>query len=317
MVAPRSILNSASALAIVWQLGPGVPHALADSILAGKVIDVITQQPIAGAEISIEYAGQVIGSGSTDINGLYSVPFVMPASASAIATMIASARSNAHELNKSNFQVDGGTPVAASHDIALYPAGVTACRSQTGHSVIVGHFLPPVGSNFADLPARVAQSLDFTLNTKLQSVSLPPDLQPSFEPCEAAKPKTARFGANYAKALQADAFVGGNIAADGPSEFSVSTYVSDAHSLFTTPKIATSKSVNLDNPSGANMAADIHVAVLASIAAGLAQKDDCVSAVTVLSVAEQLLDPPPPYLVDLRQRCEAKLPNIGLLGSSP
>jgi hypothetical protein len=316
MVAPRSISGAASVFAVIWPLLLGASPVLADSILAGTVTDAITQQPIAGAEVNIEYAGQVIGSGSADINGLYSVPFAMPASAPGLATVVASARSGAHELNRSNFQVDGGTPVGAAHDIALYPLGVTACRSQTRHSVIVGHFLPPVGGNFPDLPDRVAQSLDFALNTKLQSVSLSPELQPSFEPCQAAKPKTARFGANFAKALQADAFVGGNIA-DGPVEFTISTYVSDAHDLFSAPKIVTSRSVDLNNPSGANMAADIHVAVLAAVAAGLAGKEDCVGAITVLSVAEQLVEPPPPYLLALRTRCEAKLPNIGLLGTGP
>jgi hypothetical protein len=240
----------------------------------------------------------------------------MPVGAPAIATAIAAARSRDHEVSKSNFQVNGGTPVASAHDISLFPIGVTACRSQTDHSVIVGYFLPPVGTDFSDLPERVARSLDFALNTKLQALSLSPELQPSFESCDAAKPKTPRLGARYAKALKADAFVSGNIA-DGPAEFTVSTYVSDAHNLFGAPNIATSKSVNLNNPSGAAMVDDVHAAILAAIAAGLAEKKDCVSATTVLSAAEQLLNPIPPYIVNLRQRCEAELPNVGLLGTGP
>lgn len=317
MAASRSIFRAASWVGILGCLSWGGTPALADSILAGTVTDAITQQPVGGAEIGIEYAGQAIGSGSSDIDGHYSVPFALPGSAPPLATAIVSAKSGAYELNKLNFQVNAGTPVGATQDIALYPLGVAACRSNAGHLVVVGHFLPPLGSDFTDLPDRVAQSLDFALNTKLQTVSLSAELQPSFEPCPAAKPKTAKLGANYAKALQADAFVSGNIAAEGPAQFSVSTYVSDAHNLFGAPKVATSKSVDLNNPSGANIAADIHVAVLASIAAGLAQKDDCVGAITVLSVAELLLDPAPPYLVTLREQCEARLPNIGLLGGSP
>jgi hypothetical protein len=150
------------------------------------------------------------------------------------------------------------------------------------------------------------------LNIRLQTVHLDPDLQPAFEPCNAAKPAIPRFGADFAKALRADAFVGGNIA-DAPPSLTVNTYVSDAHDLFAVPLAATSRSIDLDNPSGAPMAVETHVAVLAAIAAGLARKGDCVAAIDVLKVAEQMVAAVPPYLAGLRQECEARLPNAGLV----
>ena len=159
-----------------------------NSILAGTVTDAITHQPVVGAEIDIEYSGQVVGSGTSDFDGLYSVSFTIPPSAPTVVTMLASAHSQSHETNKSNFQVNAGTPIETAHNILLFPLGVTACRSQTNHSVIVRHFLSPVGRDFSDLPTRVAQSLDFALNTRLQTVRLSQDF--SRPPSSPATPRS-------------------------------------------------------------------------------------------------------------------------------
>jgi hypothetical protein len=313
MVASSLIWRLASAFAITCCWLSGVMPVAADSILAGIVTDAITLQPVAGAEVQIEYSGQVVGAGTSDIDGYYSVPFTVPPEAPRVSTMIASARSGGHAMNRSNFQVNAGTPVKNTHNITLYPIGVMDCRSQTGHSVIVGHFLPPDGRNLAELSTRIARSLEYALNTQLQTVRLTLELLPSFEPCDAAKPRTPRLATNFAKALRADAFVGGDIsAADESSGFTVSIYVSDAHGLFSNPERASNRSVDLSNPSGASIAGATHAAVLASIAAGLAGKNDCVSAIAVLSVAERLVDVIPPYITTLRKTCESRVPNAGL-----
>ena len=318
MVAPSLIWQFASALAVIccWLLT--VMPGAADSILAGAVIDAITLQPVAGAEVQIEYSGQTVGAGTSDIDGFYRVPFTIPPAAPTVLTMIASARSGGHGVTRSNFQVNAGTPVATAHNIALFPSGVTDCRSQTGHTVIVGHFLPPDGRNLADLSMRIARSLEYALNTRLQTVRLTLELLPSFEPCDAAKPQTPRLAANFAKALRADAFVGGDIAAaDGSPGFTVSIYVSDAHGLFNTPEMAFNRSVDLNNPSGASMSGETHAAVLSSIAAGLAGKNDCVSAIAILSVAERLVEVIPPYITSLRRSCKSRVPNVGLRRPTP
>lgn len=325
MAAPRSISRvarirrAASVFAGLWLAGAWLgwsEPAAADSVLAGTVTDAVTGQPVAGAEVGVEYSGAALGSGTSDIDGVYRVPFTVPPAAPSPATMTAAARSPGHEVNRTNFQVTGGAPLAGAHDIALYPLGITACRSQTRHSVIVGHFLPPPQESFPDLPMRVARSLDFALNTRLQAARLAIELQPSFEPCEAAAPRSPRLGANFAKALRADAFVGGEVT-DAPSRFTVTTYVSDAYDVFPSPAVTTSRSVDLGNPSGAAIAGETYTAVLAAIAAGLARQDDCVSAIAVIAVAEQMASDVPPFLATLRRQCESRLPNGGLLGPSP
>lgn len=314
MAALRSAFRFLSILAAAGCWLPSV--AAADSILAGTVTDAVTRLPVAAAEVQVEYAGRVLGVGSTDIDGHYSVPFAVPEAAPEVATMIVSARSHSHDLSRSSFQVSDGAPIGDAHDIALFPAGVAACRSQTSHSVIVGHFLPPTGGSVSDLSTRVARSLDFALTTRLQTLHLDRALQPSFEPCDAAKPRTPRFGADYARALRADAFVLGDIA-EAPPHFTVRTYVSDAHDLLNQPVVASSESVDLDNPSGAEMAGETHAAVLASVAAGLAGNGDCVTAISVLAVAEQMAETVPGYVTELRRHCEGALPNTGLLGGQP
>jgi len=317
MAEPRFIWLFAEAAGILLVTLFGTALAAADSILAGTVTDAISHQPVAGAEVRIEYSGQLVGAGTTDIDGLYRVSFAIPPAAPPVATMVATALSGSHDANRSNFQVRDGTPVETVHNIALFPSGVTDCRSLTGHSVIVGHFLPPVGRDFAELSRRIAESLEFALNTRLQTVHLTLEILPSFEPCDAARPRTPKFGASFAKALRADAFVGGNIAAaDGQPNFTVTIYVSDAHGLFRDPTMASNKSIDLDNPSGAAVTGETHVAVLGSIAAGLAEKNDCVTAIAVLSVAERLVKVIPPYIAELRKTCEARVPNAGLLGRS-
>jgi hypothetical protein len=98
----------------------------------------------------------------------------------------------------------------------------------------------------------------------------------------------------------------------------VNTYVSDAYDLFSEPAASTNKSVDLSNPrSDASMAGETHTAVVAAIAAGLAKKNDCTTAIDVLKVAAGLTEVVPTYIYDLRKSCEARVPNIGLLKETP
>lgn len=316
MVAPRlSWLFASAAFAAGWLLSVG-PCA-ADSILGGTVTDGITLGPVPSAEIKIEYAGKTLGTGTTNIDGVYSVPIAIPPDIPANVTMIVSARSG-NDTGSSNFQVSAGNPISAAQDISLYPEWVRKCRSTNKHSVIIGGFLSPASGNLSELSRRVARSLDFALNTRLQTIRLNLELLPWFQDCDAAKLATNRLGGNVAKVLRADAFVDGAVTqTSGASSFDISMWVSDAYGLFSMPMTSSSKSVDLGNPSGASIAAETHVAVLASIAAGLASKNDCVNAIAVLSVAERLVDAVPPYLTTLRANCESRVPNAGLRRAVP
>ena len=320
MAAPRLICQFASAFAIVCCWLSGVTPGAADSAIGGKVTDRITQQPIVGADVQIEYSGQIVGAGTSEPNGVYRVFFAIPPGAPANLTMTASFRSEGYAVTKSPFQVSPGNAGPIVRDIALFPTGVANCLSQRSPAVIVGHFLPPLGRDFADLSARIARTLEYALNTRLQTVRLILKLQPSFEPSDAANPRIPVLGAKFAKALGADAFVSGEIApGDGSSDFTVSVFVSDAYDLFSTPATASNRSIDLSSPSaGASITGETHAAVLASIAAGLAnKKNDCRTAMDVLLVAEQLVEVTPAYITRLRETCNSRNPNAGLRRATP
>jgi hypothetical protein len=287
--------------------------ALADTLLSGRVTDAITGQAVGGTEVQIEYSGQILGYGTADIDGFYTVPFAVPSSAPKIVTMAVAARNGEYEVNRSLFQTSAGNVVGGPINVSIYPKGVQRCKAASDRAVIVGHFLPPAGTEFPDLPESVRSSLEYTLETRLQSVELAAKLRPKFETCDAARPRTPTLAADYARKLDADAFVGGVIGVEAPS-FTVTTYVSDAHDLFADPPRAISSNVNLLNPTGANISGETHAAVLAAVAAGFAKNDDCVTAITVIDAAVQLVEMEPPYLADLRRKCEARVPNAGLLG---
>ncbi|WP_298240077.1 hypothetical protein [uncultured Bradyrhizobium sp.] len=207
-------------------------------------------------------------------------------------------------------------------DLELFPSGILECKLKAEHSVIIGNFLPPTpAGGLSELSRRIARSLEFALRTRLQSAHLTLNKQPSFVPCEAAKPPTTRFGSGYAKALDADAFVDGDISRDRRLPgYAVNFYVSDAYGLFSDPQLARNRSLNLETPSEVEVSDETHVAVLASIAAGLARKDDCVTAIKVITVAERFLEQPGDnpipagfeYLAGLRKSCEVRLPNVNL-----
>jgi pimeloyl-ACP methyl ester carboxylesterase len=289
------------------------PRKFADTMkVTGKVTDATTSLPVAGATIEVEYAGKIIGSERTDGEGTFRTSFAPPQTAPEVATLVLSVRTQNYESNKTDILVRNGMPMQSQYEIPILPLGISACKNQSDHSIIIGHFVPPIHDNFSDLSLRIARTLDYALNTRLQTVHLSEALQPSFEPCEDARPRTDRLGASFAKALRADAFINGDIS-DGPNRFTVNTYVSDAYNLFQRPIVSTNKHVDLSNPrSDASIATETHTAVLAALAAGLAGKGDCVSAIAVLAVAEQLAQPAPSYISGLRKGCETRLPNGGL-----
>jgi hypothetical protein len=139
------------ALAALWA---AIPQALADSIVAGTIIDVLSGKPIGAIEVRVEYSGQEVGASTTDVQGHYSVSFTIPATAPSLVNMVLSASDGAHAPLKTSFQVNNGKPVRDVLDLVLLTPAVASCQSQTKHSVVVGHFLSPVNqalSSYQDI----------------------------------------------------------------------------------------------------------------------------------------------------------------------
>jgi hypothetical protein len=289
-----------------------LPASAAD--LSGTVRDAITNRPIGGAEVIVELSGDKKGRGFSAADGRFSVTVVPPDDN--LVSMTAIVSSSEYAMKSVDIAFQHGAALRMV-DVLLDPEWVSNCRASTSHSVVVGYFLPPSPSGIeSDLTERVARTMGFDLTILLQQAHLRQDLQPTFEPCPAARPRTPQSGSIFARALSADAFVGGDVA-HRASAFRVSTYVSDAYGRLGAFVLAVNESVDLDNPSGTKLAVETHAAILASVAASLVEKNDCVSAISVLTIAKQLVVNIPAYVTQLEDACRNKLPNSGLLRGTP
>ncbi|MDE3819695.1 hypothetical protein [Sinorhizobium meliloti] len=283
--------------------------------LAGKVIDSLTKLPMSGVLVSAELSGNQIGKAYTGSDGTFSVAIQLPTTDLTYVTAIIS--SPDYDSVSIPVPFDDGSALNAP-TIPMQLRWISACKTGYERTIIVGHFLPPsTAGNQTDLADRVALSMSSALLKKLQQIHLATDLQPTFWPCSAAKARRPELGASIAKALLADAFVGGDVTHSAANAFEVSTYVSDAYGQLGTFVHAKNTNVDLDSPSGATMADETHVAVLAAVAAGIINKDDCATAMKVLAVAEQMASAVPSYLQRMKEHCIVLLPNRRLLRGPP
>ena len=313
MAARRSAFRNASLFALVMWVTATLP-ASAQTVLTGKVIDALTERAINGAQVVVRHGNAELGQVTTDVGGRYTLPLTTTGLPSPV-DLVANVEHAGYAAAATVFQIADGSITANAVNLALVPTEISACRSDHRHAVIVGYFRSSANRALDDLPGRVADLLYFNLTTRLQSVHLEQDLQPVFEACEYAKPRSVAHGDRYARALAADAFVSGDVV-EQPSSYSVSTYVSDAHALFGRPAVSQSEDVDLNRPAYGVMSGDTHAAVLAAIAAGLAKADNCLAAVKVIQAAEAMTQSDLAYLAALRQKCQEALPHAGLLGGS-
>jgi Carboxypeptidase regulatory-like domain len=312
MVVRRSAWRFASVLsAAVGLASQATPETANFITITGTVTDVTTGRPVVGAEINVKYSGQTVGSATSERDGVYHVPFTLPTARPPGAFVTVSASSPRHDPKGWPVQLQTNSPLA-TQDIELFPLGLSACVTKD-HAFIVGHFPSPANRNVSELSKRVADSLHFALRTELQKQStLKLQRPPSFPSCEAANPSEVRLGAAFAKALGAHAFITGEIAENAP-QFLMTIYVSDAYELFSEPELGKDIPINLDRPSEARMPGQTHVAILAALAAGLKEKDDCSNALTVIQIIEQLIGSVPNYLEPLQKECRARVPHAGLV----
>jgi hypothetical protein len=288
-------------------LRPALPD---DSFATGTVLDGVTGRPIVGVTVTVSQGGKSSGDGVSEESGRYKASFrIEPEPKVQLFTL--TFKHKDYVTKTLEFQTKEGNPVNSGDKISLLPLVLSRCLAHETQTVIVGKFRSPIGHDFRELTGRIAEALQFNLLTRLQGLYFPPALQPIFEPCQNARPRTLHHGKNLAQALQAHAFLFGDVDR-GPSDFSLSTYVSDAYELFDMPHTSKSESVDLNNPSEASISKETYGAVLASVAAGLWKSGDCRSALTVVRIAENVLGSTPTYLKEIGDLCQSALPHIGL-----
>lgn len=261
----------------------------------GTVSDLTTEAAVSGASIEIRCGVKALAQGVTDGSGRFDLGF-------------ASCREPATLSVKHDQYTEQSRPVPAGQAetaVALLPKALGACVLKSAQGVVVGHFRPPVsGSDTGgDLAGRIAEALTYDVLTVIQTLNLPPALQPRFLACDEAKPRSVDFAAGYARALGADAFLVGSVEpADGA--FNVRAFVGDAFQLFKPPLPSITVGVALNDPAVARLAPEMHGAILTAVARGYAERRMFRECVDVAVAAERLIGRRTPALDQTLARCQ-------------
>lgn len=272
----------------VWGQGPGpTRHA------RGTVSDLTTNAAVAGAAVQVRCGVEARAEGVTDDGGRFDLAFA-PCRDATLSVK--------HEL-----YTEQARPVptdGAEIAFALLPKRLGGCVLRNAQGVVVGHFEPPPGSGAGgDLAGRIAVALTYDVLTVIQTLNLPPALQPRFLACDEAQPRSVDFAAGYARALGADAFLMGNVEpADGA--FNVRAFVGDAFQLFQPPLPSMTAGVTLNDPAVARLAPAMHGAILTAVARGYAERQMFRECVDVAVAAERLLGSRTPPLEQTLTRCQ-------------
>lgn len=313
----RSLLADRLIRAILALLLCGASAAsTATIIVAGAVNDSSTGTPIAGADVIIRSGATDLASVVSDAEGVFQLPFnvaVRP-EAQNLALLV---RKDSFVSSSSLIVVTNGKANPNSLRILLVPQAVSDCIRTGSRSVVVGYFRPPASSTVdPDIAARVAEALDFDLTFRLQQQNaLKLATRPQIIACGGAKPRAVADYAGFARTLKADAFLVGSVNDMALTKVKVEMSVIDGYGILPAPLRASSREVNLDDPSLARLDASAHAAILTAVAGGYEHSRKFAECVDVTSAAARILGTVgtlPPDLQTVRSRCEQKLPNRGL-----
>ncbi len=272
-------------------------HPAPQFLATGTVRDLATESAINGAAVEVACGVQVVAEGVTDASGEFELG-------------VPPCRENTTLSIKDELYVEHAETIRKGeekHVIALLPKALGGCVIKNAQGVVVGHFRPPVstpeGGN--DIAGRIADALTYDLLTLLQTLNLPPALQPRFVGCDEASPRSLGFATGYARALGADALLLGDVEpADGA--FRVSALIGDAFDMFEPPFRSTTTGVALNDPSTAKLGRDMRAAILTAVARGLGERGKFAECVDVAVAAEHLLGQKTPALAETLRRCQGE-----------
>jgi hypothetical protein len=217
-----------------------------------------------------------------------------------------------------NLIVTAGRPSANSFKLELVPQSVADCIRPSKHSVVVGYFRPSATSvTDPDIAARVADALNFDLLIRMQQ-GLSASALPSIIACGSARPRAVEDYATFAKVLRADAFLVGSVNDAALTKVKVEMAVIDGFGALPAPLRASSREVNLDDPSVARLDAAAHAAILTALVSGYERAGKFAECIDFTTAAARIVGTLPASLQSARSRCQQRLPNRGLLsGGGP
>lgn len=333
---PRWVMIAAAVVVIAggaWVasrfLQPRVEH-----LLSGQIVDLTTSGPVAGAIVVIHRDGKPLGDDVvSDPDGRFEMLFSTPASQESVGVTLRASRDGF--VSRSEVIPIGGDETPESVTVSLIPTDLAGCTitgtpgsdaedwSSSRHGVVVGRFRMPGMAEDPDLSSRIAETLTYNINPRLQEVHVPTAVLPLFVPCDLAVPQSISGSGYMASALGADALILGDVdRANGL--YTVSTYVGDSHDIFNPPQTTVSEAVNLDRPSIAQLDAETRVAVLIALIAGYELQeryDECIGAAVAaekILVADGTLSASlHEDIIARKEGCQRKTDNFALLGDAP
>ena len=279
----------------------------AETIIRGKVVDQTTLSGIVGASVRISRGGNTVGEAVTAQGGQFSAAFD-PGASLGVQTIAVMVEHQEFEKGSVRATVTAGTLDKENYEIALLPRGLSGCLLQGEHGVVVGYFGPN------DLARDVTYALTYSLVTRIQMSRSLNGFRPPIRACNEANPRSLTEWGVYAKALSADVLLGGNAEVKaGTQRYDVNIRISDRFSLFNPPREVVNQNVNLKQAEAAQLEPRTHALILTAIAKGFELEGQYTKCVDIVGVAERILNGPSGETKVIRQACEAKVPNRGLL----
>ena len=314
-------------------IGSGVAAALAIAVavflmrppsptttVIGNVRDAITGTAIANAQIEMLNGSDRLGSAISGSDGRFSLAAKVGNEPPA-QTLKLTVRHEGHEPATNDVVITSGSPDRDEYAFELLPTLLADCRRDRDHLVVVGHFRPPSESADPELAARIKDTLNYELLTRILLAGIAPDLQPTILDCGKVQPKADADYPGIAKALRADAFLAGYVtppASTSSPKVKVEMMIADRFGVLKPPARASSPDVDLDDPAAARLSPDAHLAILTALVAGYEQTGNAAECVEASNAAEHVSGVLPAKLAEARERCLQSLPNRALLrGNSP
>jgi len=312
--ASRGLRLAAAALITLAPL-----HAVpAATIVTGSVVSSTSGAPVVGATVSVRRGNSTLGTDASKADGKFRVVFDVGVDSAAQQLKLFAEHPDYAPVTN-DVTVTSGRVQPASVTFRLLPNSVKDCLRSQSHSIVVGYFRPPADyPTQGDFAGRIVENLSYDLLPQLQQLNAfraNPALQPTARECQAARPQSPSEYGNFAKALNADAFLGGYVVPAGEL-FKVEMSVADRFGQLAQPVRASSPNVNLNDPAATHLSPAAHETLLAILAIGYEKDRRYAECVEVTVAAERILGGLPQSLAATRQRCRAALGNNGLLGEA-
>lgn len=281
--------------------------------LAGSVIDSTTESEVIGANLTLKGDGLADQQVYTIANsGKFEIPFTLE-DLEQEQKLILSVEHNGY--------VSGDFPVTFSPTVktieqyraALVPTSVSGCVRNQPNIVTVGFFGDPSGQqDHAVFSWTLAQGLENNLIPATQLLKLAPKYQPKFESCPKAQPSSSGQSDSFAKTLGAEVFIYGNVIKNEPG-YKVQTFLGDRHDVLQRRRSIENSNVNIQDPLLTKLDSETHAYILFALARGYEDSGRFSECVTVLTVAQQLLEKVDPDMTRARESCQQRTGNAGLL----